>query len=462
MTATLCDPEPDAVPLEPLRPTGLDAWRTAHPQHAAWLEATGFAAKTGETCLLPGASGGLARVLAGLGDDPDPVHGDLWGWAGIAQALPGGIYALETAAAVDPARVALGWGLADYRFGRFRIVTPPTARLCWPAGCDRAAVTRALDATTLVRDLINRPAGDLGPARLAEAAAGLADSFGAALRVVVGDDLLTEDYPAIHAVGRAAAEAPRLIDLSWGDPGAPRLTLVGKGVCFDTGGLGLKPAEFMKTMKKDMGGAAHVLGLARMIMDAGLPVRLRVLIPAVENSVAGNAIRPLDVIRTRSGKTVEIGHTDAEGRVILADALTEACRESPDLLIDCATLTGAARVALGTDLPALFSNDDAVAGALLDAAAAAADPLWRLPLWLPYRRQIEGKTADLTNDAESRHGGALTAALFLREFVTPEVPWIHVDMMAWNTTSRPGRPEGGEAQGMRALFGMLSARYEAC
>ena len=316
-------------------------------------------------------------------------------------------------------------------------------------------------ATFLVRDLINTPASDMGPADLAESAKAAADDGGATIRILVGEELLEKGFPAIHAAGRAAApdRAPRLIDFTWGDGGSPKVTLVGKGVCFDSGGLDLKPAANMKLMKKDMGGGAHVLGLASMIMDAKLPVRLRVLIPAVENSVSGNALRPLDVVPTRKGISIEIGHTDAEGRVILADALFEASSDEPDLIVDFATLTGAARVALGAELPAFYTNDDNVAKALDKHGTDLSDPLWHMPLFEPYRRLIDGKVADITNSADTPLGGSITAALFLQEFVEPEIPWLHIDLMAWNTSSRPGRPEGGEAMGMRAVYALIAERF---
>jgi leucyl aminopeptidase len=299
----------------------------------------------------------------------------------------------------------------------------------------------------------------MGPAELAHAVAAVAQRFGARCNVIEDEELRARGYPSIHAVGRASARAPRLIDLVWGDEAAPKVTLCGKGVCFDSGGLDIKSASAMKLMKKDMGGAAILIGLAQMIMDEGLPVRLRLLIPAVENSISGNALRPLDVIRTRPGLSVEIGNTDAEGRVVLADALAEAASERPAVLIDCATLTGAARVALGTELPALFSNDDALADQLLKAGHTVGDPLWRLPLWRGYRRHIRGKTADLTNAPDHAFAGAITAALFLAEFVEPACPWAHLDTMAWNLDNRPGRPEGGEATGLRALHAALAARF---
>jgi leucyl aminopeptidase len=363
---------------------------------------------------------------------------------------------LKASAAGD---AALGWALAAYRFTRYRAGEDMQADLVWPSACDRAAVESAALATYLVRDLINTPASDMGPGELAAAARKLGRDFGARCRVVAGPALLRDNYPAIHAVGRASSRAPRLVDLTWGDRRAPKVTLVGKGVCFDSGGLDLKSAQHMKLMKKDMGGAATVLGLARMIMAADLPVRLRVLVPAVENSVSGDAMRPLDVVATRRGLSVEIGNTDAEGRVVLADALSAAAAEKPDLLIDCATLTGAARVALGGELPALFSNHDATAEALLKSAAQASDPLWRLPLWDPYRRHLESPVADLTNAPDEPLAGAITAALFLAEFVDDGIPWVHLDLMAWNTSARPGRPKGGEAMGMRALFGLVENRF---
>ena len=460
MARCFAEPSDSSVPLIALRSGDLTPYLAANPQWAAWIEACGFTGAPGEICSIPSPEGGLGRVLAGLGEGPDAVYGDLWTWSAVAENLPEGTYAPGPSPIdIEPGTLALGWALADYRFDRFKEIKRPLRSLCWPEGCDRSAVLRTVTAVTLVRDLVNRPAQDLGPAELAEAAMEVAQAHDARIRVVVGEDLLAENYPSIHAVGRAAEASPRLIDLTWGDPEAPKVTLVGKGVCFDTGGLDLKPAEFMKLMKKDMGGAAHVLGLAHMIMDSRLPIRLRVLIPAVENSVAGNALRPLDVIRTRSGKTVEIGHTDAEGRVILADALTEAVTEAPDLLIDCATLTGAARVALGTDVPALFCNDDALADDLLAAARAHGDPVWRLPLFPGYRPRVEGRSADLTNDPEGRYGGAITAALFLEAFVGTDTPWVHMDMMAWNPGNRPGRPEGGEAQGLRALFALVKNRF---
>ena len=446
------------VPITPLAEAGLSGWLKGQPKAVkAWVKGTGFAARPGEICLVPGADGTLARVLAGVGED-----GDMWDWAAFPSRLPVRAYRIDAALDAPRAnRAALGWALETYRFARYRKAADSFATLIWPAACDRAAVGRAAAATFLVRDLIDTPASDMGPSRLAEAARSLARRHGARCSVIVGADLVRKRYPAIHAVGRASGEAPRLIDLRWGGKGVPKVALCGKGVCFDTGGLDLKSAAGMKLMKKDMGGAANVLGLADMIMAAGLSVNLRVLIPAVENSVAGNALRPLDVVRTRKGLTVEIGNTDAEGRVVLADALSEAARDEPDLLVDFATLTGAARMALGTALPALFCNDDGLAAVALRHGEAQSDPLWRMPLWKPYRKLIESRVADLTNAPEERQGGAITAALFLQEFVAPGVPWAHIDLMAWNTATRPGRPEGGEAMGMRAMFALIAERFGA-
>jgi leucyl aminopeptidase len=438
---------------------GLALWLESQPGKTQnWVAATQFSGKAGSHLLIADEHGQLERVLVGLGDE-EPCG--LWDWAGVSAGLPDRDYRLENELAGDDAYLAaLGWALAGYRFRRYAgDQKNDLRRLIWPESCDRAAVIRAAQATFLVRDLVNTPASDMGPEQLAEVARKLAAEHGAACKVIVGEDLLDNNYPAIHAVGRASTRPPRLVDFSWGEETNPKLTLVGKGVCFDSGGLDLKSAANMKLMKKDMGGAAHVLGLASMVMAAGLPVRLRVLIPALENSVAGNALRPLDVITMGSGLSVEIGNTDAEGRLVLADALNAACQENPDLLIDMATLTGAARVALGPELPALFTTDDELAEQLRDLSEAQDDPLWRLPLWQPYSKLIEGKVADLTNAAEGGFGGAITAALFLKAFVNEGISWAHIDLMAWNTTARPGRPEGGEAMSMRALFGVIEKRF---
>lgn len=457
--------EPDggtSIPITALTEASLSEWLGDRPDHvAAWLEKSGFTGAVRTHCLVPGPDGTIERVVAGVGDDTrhDP-------WAGLAERLSPGTYRFDSGSSpipgsvIDPERVAFGWALGAYRFDRYRKgEAAEPARLEWPSGVDRDRVERLANSVFLVRDLINRPANDLGPAELAEAAEEIADRHGATFAQTIGEALLDAGFPAIFAVGQGSPRSPRLIDIGWGDEAAPKVTLAGKGVCFDTGGLDIKTAAGMKLMKKDMGGAAHVLGLASAIMAAGLDVRLRVLVPAVENSVSGSAFRPHDVIQTRQGLTVEIGNTDAEGRLILADALTEAMAESPEMVIDFATLTGAARVALGPDLPALFSNDDGLAADFLRHGELAGDPLWRLPLFEPYRAMIKGKVADLNNSPDEPFAGAITAALFLREFTEPGIPWAHVDLMAWNTKSRPGRPEGGEAMGLRAAYGLIEARF---
>jgi leucyl aminopeptidase len=455
----LTEADGKAIDLVPLRKAGLEAWLASRPATArTWTAATNFLAEPGSVCLLPGAEGQLEAVLLGMAEDDDP-----WAFAALPAKLPPGAYRIaDPQGARQATWAAVAWMLATYSFDRYKSRNGRSwPKLVWPEAADRGHAERLVAATQMVRDLVNTPAADLGPAELAAAAEQLAARHGATARVIVGDRLLDENYPAIHAVGRAAAahRQPRLIDLAWGDDKAPRVTLVGKGVCFDTGGLDLKPSSNMKLMKKDMGGAAHVLGLASMIMAAGLPVRLRVLIPAVENAVSGDAMRPLDVLKTRKGLTVEVGNTDAEGRLILCDALAEAAREKPALLLDVATLTGAARTALGPDLPALFCNNELLAGDLLRAGEAEADPLWRLPLHKPYRRMLDSKVADLANVSDSPYAGAITAALFLQEFVASGTPWAHLDVLAWNAASRPGRPDGGEAMGLRALYAVVAQRF---
>ena len=453
--AHLVAPGGGAVPITPVTPAELPARLQALGAAVErWAEATRFAAEPGKLLLIPDENGRLGRVLVGRGSG-DPI----WTLAACPDALPEGTYALDGAGAADETRLALGWALGTYAFTRYKRRERGFARLEWPRGTDRARVEAVAQAIFLARDLINTPAEDMGPAELAGAAEAMAAQNGAKYRVIVGDALLAENYPMIHAVGRAGARPPRLADLTWGDPNAPKLTLVGKGVCFDTGGLDLKPSSGMRMMKKDMGGAATLMGLAQAVMALGLHVRLRLLVPAVENSVSANAFRPLDVLPTRKGITVEIGNTDAEGRLVLCDALTEACAETPDLIIDMATLTGAARVALGPELPALFANDDALADDMLRAGAAEGDPLWRLPLWQPYRDMLKSPIADLNNVSEGGFAGAITAALYLAEFVPAAINWAHIDTYAWNAKSRPGRPEGGEALALRALLALVERRY---
>jgi leucyl aminopeptidase len=458
MDFSLIDDAGDAIPVAAVTRERLPRWLGAAPEgQRYWVQAVGFSAEPGKCVLVPGADGRPASVLVGAGGWNDA---GIWALAGLPEALPEGSYRLEAAPeGAAPTRLALGWALGTYAFTRYRRKPASGARLVWPEGADRGRVLRLAAAVFLARDLVNTPAGDLGPEELGAAAVEVAEAAGAHHRTIVGDQLLAENYPTIHAVGRASQRPPRLVDILWGDPAAPKVTLVGKGVCFDSGGLDLKPAAGMRLMKKDMAGAAIVLALGQAIMDAKLGLRLRVLLPLVENSVSGNAIRPLDIVRTRKGLTVEIGNTDAEGRLILCDALAEAASESPALLVDIATLTGAARVALGPDLAALFCNDEPLANGLLTTATAEDDPMWRLPLWRPYRKMLDSKVADLNNVSESPHAGALTAALYLQEFVAPEIPWAHLDAFAWNQEARPGRPEGAEATTLRALYAYLAQRF---
>ena len=459
MAFSLIDDDTGAVPITVLAKDRFEVWReTAPAGERDWAAATGFSAEPGKLVLLPEKEGRLGRVLVGM-----PEEGSaMWALAGLSESLPAGAYRLDAVPeGGDPSRLTLGWALGTYAFDLYRKdeKKKDSARLVWPEGADRGLVERLAGAICLARDLINTPASDLGPAELAEAAERVAAAASAKCRVIVGDALLADNYPTIHAVGRASDRVPRLVDITWGEVSAPKVTLVGKGVCFDTGGLDLKPASGMRMMKKDMAGAAITLALGQAIMQAGLPVRLRVLLPLVENAVAGNAMRPLDIVRTRKGLTVEIGNTDAEGRLILCDALAEACTENPAMLVDIATLTGAARVALGPELPALFCNDDALATGLMEAGAAEEDPLWRMPLWRPYRKLIDSKAADLNNVSEGPHAGAITAALYMQEFVEPGIAWAHIDVMAWNTRGRPGRPEGAEAQTLRALYAHIASRF---
>jgi leucyl aminopeptidase len=447
-----------AVPLLLVTPENLESTLgSLSEMERRWVAANGFRGEPGSLALLPAPDGAIARVLVGS-NSAEPI----WGLGGLSEALPPGTYALQSAASRDAAtRLALGWAMGAYAYTRYKRRSRASAELLWPPEADRGEVERLARGIYLARDLINTPAEEMGPEELAAAAAGVARERGARCEVLVGDELLKNNYPMIHAVGRGSARAPRLIDLTWGDPGAPKVTLVGKGVCFDSGGLDLKTAQGMRMMKKDMGGAATLLGLASAIMEAGLPVRLRLLIPAVENFVSGTSFRPLDVIRTRKGLAVEVGNTDAEGRLILCDALAEADSEQPTLIVDTATLTGAARVALGPDLPALFTHDDKVAEMLLASGTAESDPFWRLPLWKPYRKLLESKVADLNNVSESGFAGAVIAALYLADFVAPATPWAHIDTYAWNAATRPGRPEGGEALGLRALYAAIKGRFGA-
>ncbi len=448
-------PNDRSIPVEATDPAHLAATRRRlDSAQRRWLGDTGFEATPGSHALLADAKGKLVRVLVGV-DASDPMAA----LAGLPCALPAGVYHLaDDGVALDRTQAALGWALAGYQFTRYRLPRREPAQLALAAD-ELAAVTPLVEATALVRDLVNTPTEDMGPEQLAQAIKQLGKQHRARTREWVGAQLLKDNFPTIHAVGRASHRDPRLVELSWGKAGAPHVVVVGKGVCFDSGGLDLKSADGMRNMKKDMGGAAHAIGLAALIMQAKLPVRLTLLVPAVENSVSGNAMRPGEVITTRAGLTVEVDNTDAEGRLVLCDALTYGIEQKPELVIDFATLTGAARVALGPDLPVLFANREALATQLLQAGTAVADPLWQLPLWRPYRRMLESSIADLANSGASRHAGAITAALYLERFVPDGMPWLHLDTYAWNDSDRPGRPRGGEAMGVRAMFAFLQQRY---
>ncbi len=423
----------------------------------AFADAAGFEPKPGRQLLLPAADGGLAGVLFAL-ERPEEPNKDLFWPGALPGSLPAGAYRFATAPH-DPKLAALAFALGSYRFSRYRKQDEKDIKLELPGNVDGEDLSRIVEGIALARDLINTPANDMGPAELEGAARTLAGRHGAKLRSVVADDLLAENFPLVHAVGRAASRAPRLIDLSWGEPSHPKVTLIGKGVCFDSGGLDIKPESGMLNMKKDMGGAASMLALAHMLMARGIKLRLRVLIPAVENAISGASFRPRDVYRSRKGLTVEIGNTDAEGRLILADAIALADEEEPELIADMATLTGAARVALGTEIPPFYTDDEALAAELADCAKSENDPLWRMPLWRPYDALLESKVADVNNVSSGNFGGSITAALFLRRFVTATKAWLHFDVYAWNQSAKPARPEGGECQAARALYALLVSRY---
>jgi len=447
-----------AVPLYAVSTAMLDgALSSALEGHAGWLRSVGFSAAAGKIQFLPGEGGQFAGAVFGLGADEDA-----FACAALPSLLPAGLYRFALVPqSTNGNRLALAWALGHYSFSRFKSgdAVKPRAVLAWPADADRGQVLRMARGMMLARDLVNTPANAMGPQELAGAAASLAHEHGALFNVIEGRALVENNFPMIWAVGAGSSRAPRLVEFTWGDRSKPQVTLVGKGVCFDSGGLDIKSSSAMLTMKKDMGGAAAVLGIAHMVMDAKLPVSLRVLIPAVENSISGDAYRPGDVLTSRKGLTVEVGNTDAEGRLVLADALCEADAAAPDLLICIATLTGAARVATGFDLPPFFTQDDQLAAQLMHAAHAESDAMWRLPLWRGYRDLIESKVADLTNNPGSPNAGAITAALFLERFVEKAKSFAHFDIAAWNDRARPGRPIGGEAQTVRAIYAMLKARY---
>ena len=451
----LADRGQAARPITLVSKADFSEWLKAQPARArSAVEAARFEGKADTIAILPGDDPETWSVAVGTDAPTGP-----WTLASAATKLPEGTYRLAEG---SPGDAALGWLLAQHRFDRYRekpeAQGPRILLSGEPARIDD--IVRLAEATALVRDLVDTGAADLGPAELAEAAKAVSDKYGAKFHVTQGD-ALAENYPMIHAVGRAAskARAPRLIELEWGDPKHPRVALVGKGVCFDSGGLDIKTAGGMLLMKKDMGGAAHALALASLVMGARLPVRLHMLIPAVENAISADAFRPGDILKSRKGLFVEIGNTDAEGRLILGDALTRACELEPTLLIDFATLTGAARVALGPDLPALFANDEALAVDIAAAAEAVADPLWRLPLWQSYNEMLKSDVADINNAPGGGFAGTITAALFLERFVAASVPWAHLDTFAWRPTAKPGRPKGGDALGLRASFELLRQRF---
>jgi leucyl aminopeptidase len=439
----------NAIALHAVRAKDAKSWT----QRIPFLKASGFSGKDGELRLIPGRDG-IASAVLGLGKGEDALA-----LAAFAEQLPDGVYRLgEVPEFCGGARAALAWTLGLYAFDRYKKPKKRHLKLVLPEGVDGAEISRLAEGVYLARDLINTPPNDMGPAELAEAAHQLARAHGAKFRSVSGA-ALTRDYPLVAAVGQGSARAPQLVEFTWGDPKAPKVTLVGKGVCFDTGGYNLKPTSGMATMKKDMGGAAVVLGLAHMVMGAKLKLRLRVLIPAVENSVSGAAYRPSDVFKSRKGLTVEIGNTDAEGRLVLADALADADDEAPELLIDCATLTGAARIATGMELPPFFTDDEQLAADLARHAMAASDPMWRLPLWRGYESALNSPVADLTNNPSYNLAGAITAALFLNRFVARAQSWLHIDIPGWVDRPKPGRRLGGEANAARALYGLLKERY---
>jgi len=445
-----------SIPITSILPAQWTSWLKQQSQMAQqWIQAIDFTVKPGNYLLLPGEEGQLQQVLLLRHDALD-----FWSFGLLPSVLPEGHYHIEGFCDEElQCRFGLAWGLGAYEFTLYKASTRPLAQLLLTSEKQTTLLMAKVKAIYRVRDLINTPTNDMGPAELVENVFQLGKKFNATVTQIVGDALLKANYPAIYTVGKASCRAPRLVDLRWGDPKAPKLTLVGKGVCFDSGGLDLKSAANMLLMKKDMGGAANAIGLAEMIMSFKLPLRLRLLIPAVENLIAGNAYKPGDIIKTRQGLSIEIGNTDAEGRLILADALSEADSEKPELLIDFATLTGSARAALGTEISAFFTDQEALAGDLIRHSQTEQDPMWRLPLYKPYQKLLESKFAHLNNCGSSAFAGAISAALFLRNFVQPDSTWLHIDFNAYNVSSRPGRPEGGEAMSILTLFSYLTEKY---
>lgn len=458
VTSLTADQAEGSVPISLISSADFENWQeTKSSADQAWIKANNFKAAKGKVLVFASSEGKNITVAAGTGD------GEMtpWDYANIAASLPDGNYHFETGLEKQAANAAaFGWAMAHYAFDYYQQEkTDKNALLCVPSNCDLQLVLSIAKGTYLTRDLVNTPTCDMGPPELARICQALADNYGARVKITTGDELLEAGYNTIHTVGRAAEKEPRLIDMAWGKEDAPKVTLVGKGVCFDTGGLDIKPSNAMITMKKDMGGAAHVLGLGQIIMENKLNVRLRILIPAVENNIAGNAFRPGDIIKSYHGTTIEVGNTDAEGRLVLCDALALACEENPDVIFDFATLTGAARVAMGPDIPPFFTDDDNMAHEIMTHSNDHEDPLWPLPLYQPYKKLIASSVADLNNVAPIGFGGAITAALFLKHFVTDDIPWVHFDIYAWNSASSPGRPKGGEAMGLRAVYSYLAEKY---
>lgn len=451
----LADTAAPAIPIHILRSSEWSHWIERHSETLRrFAAAHDFQAQNARILVVPATDGAIERVVFGAGDKASAqVVGAL------AQHLPAGDYRIAFAPKeFAPTAMAIAWGLGAYAFDRYKKRKRPAPNLAPPENADMAEAARVVRGAWLARDLVNTPTNDMGPEALEAAARSLAESHGAELTAIVGDELLAQNYPLIHAVGRAAEQAPRLLHLSWGEAGAPRVALVGKGVTFDTGGLDIKPAAGMRMMKKDMGGSAHALALASIIMDAKLPVKLDVFLAVAENAIAGNAFRPGDVIKSRKGPSVEIDNTDAEGRLVLADALARACEDQPALLLDFATLTGAARTALGPDLPPFFTDDEALAAELSQAALDTSDPIWRMPLWDAYEGDMDSSIADLKNTGDGAFAGAIFGALFLRRFVSVET-WAHFDVFAWAPKEKPARPAGGEAQALRACWAVLKSRY---
>lgn len=454
-----------SVPLIPVTPSSLQNYLELQDDFSSnWVKNNNFKAKPHDYCIVPDQSGSIKSVLFGINEqDGSQDTASIWCISALAKKLPVETYHLDVDwTEEDLVSAEIGWGLGAYQFDFFKknFLEPKPSATLKVNETHLSKINAFVDAFTLVRDLVNTPANHMMPEDMSQLAQELSSQHKAVFSEVVGNELLEQNFPAIHAVGRASDHEPRLLQLNWNmDTDYPLLTLVGKGVCFDTGGLDLKPSKFMRQMKKDMGGAAHVLGLAHLIMTLKLPVRLQVLIPAVDNAISGDAYRPGDIIETRAHKTVEIDNTDAEGRVVLCDALTLACESSPDLIIDFATLTGAARVAVGTEIPALFCNKNKLSSDIQRACENTGELLWPLPLHQEYRYQLDSSVADIANASPQGYGGAITAALYLNEFVEDEIDWAHIDVMAWNTRQRPGRPKGGEAMGLLVIYKFLQNRY---